>query len=67
LFQNDPLIYKPGTDREYSSLAFSLLCRILEKVTETDFCTLMKETCSDIGMFSTVLDVNDAIIHNRAR
>ena len=66
LFQDDPLIYQPGYDYEYSSLAYSLVSRSIETVSGKDYPKYMKKVCRDMGMLSTSVDLNDPITFNRA-
>lgn len=67
LFRDDPLIYKPGTDYEYSSLAYSLISRMIETCSGKDYINYMNKLCTDLGMRSTKVDLNDPIISQRAR
>ena len=67
LFENDPLIFKPGTDYEYSSLAYSLVSRIIEETSGKDYVTYMMEICQKLGLENTRVDLNNPIILNRAR
>ena len=67
LFINDPLIYQPGTDYEYSSLAYSLVSRIIEEASGQDYVTYMKDVCRRLGMKKTCVDLNNPIISNRGR
>uniref|UniRef100_A0A7M6DQF5 Beta-lactamase-related domain-containing protein n=1 Tax=Clytia hemisphaerica TaxID=252671 RepID=A0A7M6DQF5_9CNID len=67
LFINDPLIYQPGTDYEYSSLAYSLVSRIIEETSGQDYVTYMKDVCRRLGMKNTCVDLNNPIIPNRGR
>jgi len=67
LFQNDPLVYKPDTDYLYSSLAYSVVSRIIEKVTGQQYVDYMKKICTGLGLENTCVDLNDPIIINRAR
>lgn len=66
LFQDDPLIYKPGTDYEYSSLAYSLVSRAIEEASGIDYVKYMKKICKDIGMGATRVDLNNTITLNRS-
>ena len=67
LFQDDPLIYKPGSDYEYSSLAYSLVSRIIEEASGKDYITYMEKICNDLSMHHTKVDLNDPVIYKRAR
>lgn len=67
LFQDDPLIYKPGTDFEYSSLAYSLVSRIIEESSGKDYITYMRGVRNDLGMVNTFVDLNNLIVLNRSK
>lgn len=67
LFERDPLIYKPGTDYEYSSLAYSLVSRVIEETSGKDYISHMIEICRQLGLENTCVDLNNPIILNRGR
>lgn len=67
LFENDPLIFKPGTDYEYSSIAYTLVSCIVEKASKVDYVKYMKSICDELGMDNTMVDLNDPLIYHRAR
>jgi len=67
LFERDPLIYEPGTDYEYSSLAYSLVSRIIEETSDKDYITYMRMICRQLGLENTCVDLNSPIISNRGR
>lgn len=67
LFIDDPLIYEPGKGSEYSSVAYSLVSRILEESSGKDYITIMTSICQDLGMENTRVDLNEPIILNRGR
>ena len=66
LFQDDPLIYRPGEDYEYSSLAYSVVSHVIELVSGKDYPSYMKKVCKDLGMRLTKVDLNDPITYNRS-
>ena len=66
LFLDDPLIFKPGEDYEYSSLAYSVISHVIELVSGKDYPSYMKKICNDIGMRVTRVDMNDPITYNRS-
>lgn len=67
LFINDPLIFPPNTDYEYSSLAYSLISRIIEKVSGQSYVNYMGKILTELDMCSTVVDLNDPLIFGRAK
>ena len=67
LFKDDPLIFKPGSEYEYTSLGYSLISRIVEQVSGENFVDYMENICRDIGLYETKMELNDPIIYNRAR
>jgi CubicO group peptidase (beta-lactamase class C family) len=68
LFENDSLLFKPGTQFQYSSHGFNLLSAAMEKASGKNFLTLMQESVFDpLGMKNTSADVNDSIIDHRTR
>lgn len=67
LFECDPLLFKPGTDLEYSSFAYTLVSCIVEKVSKVSFVEYMKTLCGDLEMDNTMTDLNEPLIYHRAR
>lgn len=47
IFINDPLLFEPDTDFQYSTFGYTLVSYILEQSTDTDFLTLLKELVLD--------------------
>ena len=68
IFQDDPLLFEPGTRHSYSSYGFNLLSAILEAVGGDDFLTLMEERVFDpLDMRHTAADQNRLIVPDRVR
>ncbi|XP_067871353.1 serine beta-lactamase-like protein LACTB, mitochondrial isoform X2 [Heterodontus francisci] len=67
LFQNDPLVFKPGSQFLYSTHAWTLLSAVVERASEQNFLQLMKKLFWDLDMLRTVPDEYEPIIYNRAR
>ncbi len=67
IFMNDPLLFEPGTDYFYSSYGFNLLSAVIEGASGRDFLPFMHENIfRPLGMTSTVEDLTDSIIPDRA-
>jgi len=67
IFQDDPLLFKPGEQFHYSSHGWSLLSAVVEGASGLDYLGYMQEKVFDpLGMRGTVADVNDRIILNRS-
>ncbi|XP_059496095.1 serine beta-lactamase-like protein LACTB, mitochondrial isoform X2 [Stegostoma tigrinum] len=67
LFENDPLMFKPGSQFLYSTHAWTLLSAVVERAAEQNFLQLMKKLFLDLDMPQTVPDEHEPIIYNRAR
>ncbi|XP_072409203.1 serine beta-lactamase-like protein LACTB, mitochondrial isoform X1 [Chiloscyllium punctatum] len=67
LFENDPLMFKPGSQFLYSTHAWTLLSAVVERAAEQDFLQHMKKLFLDLDMLQTVPDEHEPIIYNRAR
>ena len=67
LFQNDPLLKKPGTDYLYSTHAWTLISAVIEKAGTMDYVSYMKKMCYDLGLDNTMVELNDPLIYNRSR
>ncbi|XP_078056343.1 LOW QUALITY PROTEIN: serine beta-lactamase-like protein LACTB, mitochondrial [Mustelus asterias] len=67
LFENDPLIFKPGSQFLYSTHAWTLLSAVVEGASEQNFLQVMKKMFRDLDMLSTVPDEYEPIIYNRSR
>ncbi|XP_032871029.1 serine beta-lactamase-like protein LACTB, mitochondrial [Amblyraja radiata] len=67
LFENDPLIFKPGSKFLYSTHAWTLLSAVVEKASQQSFLQFMVKLFNDLDMLRTVPDEHEPIIYNRAR
>jgi CubicO group peptidase (beta-lactamase class C family) len=66
IFQNDPLLFKPGTRYSYSSYGTNLLGAVVQVVAGQDFLTFLQERVFEpLGMRSTSGDVGDKIVPYR--
>jgi serine beta-lactamase-like protein LACTB len=68
IFENDPLLFKPGTKYSYTSYGFNLLSAVVEAAAGTDFLSYMRKNVFDVlGMRNTIPDYSDSIIPYRTR
>ncbi|VDI77990.1 serine beta-lactamase-like protein LACTB, mitochondrial [Mytilus galloprovincialis] len=67
LFQDDPLVHKPGSKFLYTSHGWTLVSAVMEKAANKPFDTLMKEYFNTLGLQHTYLEENDPLIYNRGR
>ncbi|KAK3803250.1 hypothetical protein RRG08_013833 [Elysia crispata] len=67
LFQNDPLLCKPGSRYVYSVHGFSLLAAIVESAVNRPFTRVVMKTFQSMGMKESYLDRPGPIINKRAR
>ena len=68
VFEFDSLDFEPGTKYEYTSLDYTLLAAIVEKVSKTDFENYLKNNVFlPAGMKVTRIDNQREIIPNRVR
>lgn len=68
IFQNDSLIYEPGTKYRYSSYGFNLVSAVIEGAASVDFLTYMQLNVFDkLGMRNTVPDIVSKVIEHRGR
>ncbi len=66
IFQDDPLLFEPGTKHQYSSYGFNLISAAMEKPAGEDFLTYMQEAVFDpLGMHDTIADWANRDIPNR--
>ncbi len=66
IFQNDSLLYVPGTKFSYSSYGFNLLSAVIEGASGESFLSfIQREVFAPLEMTSTCPDKNDSIIVNR--
>ncbi|MFZ6053060.1 serine hydrolase domain-containing protein [Halocola ammonii] len=55
-FQDDELLFEPGTDYLYSSFGWVLLSAVMEKASGNSFFEIMEKTWSELGMENTAFD-----------
>lgn len=68
VFAYDSLDFEPGTKYEYTSLDYTILAAIIEKVSKTSFDNYLKNNVFlPAGMKSTTIDNQREIILNRVR
>ncbi len=68
IFQDDTLLYAPGTRYSYSSYAWNLISAVVESASGEDFLRYMHENVfAAVGMAHTVADHTDSIIPHRTR
>lgn len=68
LFKNDPLLFEPGTQFNYSSHGFVLLSEVIQKVSNKPFDALVHDSIfKSLQMNHTMMDVSDAIIPNKTQ
>lgn len=66
-FQNDDLLFEPGSQYLYSSYGWVLLSAVMEKASDTSFFTLMENTWSELGMGNTTFDYPDKSVDNTSK
>jgi CubicO group peptidase (beta-lactamase class C family) len=67
LFQDDPLLFPPGTHFSYSSYGYNLLGVVIEGASGENFLTYMKEQVfGPLGMHNTLPDEIDANLPTQA-
>jgi len=68
IFQNDTLLFEPGTRWSYSSYGWNLLSAVVEAASGEEFLSYMqKNVFGPIGMTNTIADHVDSLIPFRAR
>jgi len=68
IFQNDPLLFEPGTQYSYSSYGYNLISAVIEGATGEDFLTQMADRVFEpLGMRHTSADQNRLIVFDRVR
>lgn len=66
IFENDSLLFEPGSKYSYSSYGFSLISAVIEGASGERFLPfIQREVFSALNMTSTCPDKNDSIIVNR--
>ncbi|HEU5261314.1 MAG TPA: serine hydrolase domain-containing protein [Gemmatimonadales bacterium] len=68
IFQDDSLLFPPGTKFRYSSYGWNLISAVIEGAARQDFLSYMTENVlRPLGMTHTAPDRTDSLIHNRSR
>lgn len=68
IFEDDSLLFKPGTSYQYSTYGFSLLGRIIEVTSQMDYLSYMySKIFLPLAMDHTCADEPDSVIIGRAR
>ncbi len=68
LFENDPLLFEPGTSYSYSSYGWSLISAVMEGASRQEFLSFMRSSVFEpLGLHSIVPDHVDAIVPHRTR
>lgn len=68
IFANDPLIFRPGTDYQYTTYGWSVLSAVVEGAAGEPFLSFMqREVFAALGMRHTMAEHMDALIPDRVR
>jgi serine beta-lactamase-like protein LACTB, mitochondrial len=68
IFEDDTLLFKPGTRFSYSSYGWNLVSAVIEGASGEDFLAFMHDRVfRPLGMWNTVPDYTDSLIAHRAR
>lgn len=67
LFQNDPLIHKPGDSYLYTTHGFTLVSAVVESVAGEPFTQHITKLFKKLGMNRTYLDVHEPLIPYRSK
>jgi serine beta-lactamase-like protein LACTB, mitochondrial len=68
LFENDPLLFKPGEQYHYSTHGWDLISAVIEGASGQDYLSYMQQHVFDpLGMRHTIADRNAQILAGRAR
>ncbi|XP_054158391.1 serine beta-lactamase-like protein LACTB, mitochondrial [Oppia nitens] len=67
LFNNEPLLFKPGTDYKYSNYGIQVVGAIIESILKTNFVDEMQKLFAKIGMNSTVIEKHENLVKHRPR
>lgn len=68
LFKNDPLLFEPGTQFNYSSHGFVLLSEVIQKVSNKPFDVFVNDSIfKSLQMNHTMMDVSDAMVPNKTQ
>ncbi|GAB3890406.1 serine hydrolase domain-containing protein [Larkinella knui] len=68
IFDQDSLLFKPGTAYNYSTYGYSLLSAVIEGASHTDYLSYMQTAVfAPLRMTDTGADYSDSIVANRVR
>lgn len=68
IFKDDPLLFKPQSDYNYSTYSWVLLSEVVQKIAQTPFNNYVENVIfNPLNMASTTLDVADSIMPNRTK
>ncbi|WP_276481722.1 serine hydrolase domain-containing protein [Paraflavitalea pollutisoli] len=68
IFSSDSLLFKPGTNYNYSTYGYSLLSAVVESAARKDFLSYLRDSIwQPLGMLHTAPDYSDSIIAGRVR
>ncbi|XP_054158387.1 serine beta-lactamase-like protein LACTB, mitochondrial [Oppia nitens] len=67
LFNNEPLLFKPGTEWQYSNYGIQVVGAIIESILNSNFVDEMPKLFAKIGMNSTVMEKHENLVKHRPR
>jgi CubicO group peptidase (beta-lactamase class C family) len=68
IFENDSLLFEPGTRESYSTYGYSILSAVVEGASGDEFLAYMRRNIFDpLRMQATVAEFPDSILEHRAR
>ena len=68
IFKDDPLLFKPQSDYNYSTYNWVLLSEVVQEIAQTPFSNYVEKVIfNPLKMTSTTLDVSDSIFPNRTK
>lgn len=68
LFKDDPLLFKPGTQFNYSTFGFVLLSEVMQQASKIPFSTYVNDSIfKPLKMEHSMMDISDADIPNRTK
>lgn len=66
LFKNDPLLFEPATQFNYTSLGYVLLSEVMQKAVDMPFEDYVRERVfKPLNMQNSTVDISDVVIPNR--
>lgn len=65
LFKNDPLLFEPGTQYNYSSFGYVLLSEVMQKATNSPFDNFVNDSVfKPLNMAHSMMDASDFVVPN---